>query len=335
MNPNRESRKTMTDVSVLIVNYRSSDHLENCLNSLYASEPAVRFEIIVIDNGSVDEKFRRVKREFQDVQFIEMKQNVGFAQANNIGMSRAKGELILFLNPDTLVKKDSIDSMARFLRTRGDCGSVGPKIYLPDGKIQFEGGRNFPSIKYAIFEFFLLRRLFPKIFGGLRLENWDHDSTREVPCLLGAAMMFPRSIVDEIGVLDTSLPMYLEDIDFCYRIRDAGKKIYYLHDVDIVHVCSQSSSAVPDKRRFQLYTMELCHANYVFFRKHKNRAYALVYRGVVFWGSLFRLAIIAAGMLVMKLTGKKSRAFSVFTWKKYAAFFKWSVAPKTQPFDEV
>lgn len=322
------------DISIIIVNYNSSRVLKNCLRSIFASQLNIEYEVIIVDNNSSNNSVQIIKDNFEKVILIENLQNLGFAKASNIGIEKSIGKYILFLNPDTLVHSDTIIKLYQFLRANKEYGAVGPKIYLPDGTIQLEGGRNFPSLRYILFEIFVLRRTFPVLFGGLRFENWDHNTSRDVPCLSGAAMMFSRIIIKKVGLLDVSLPMYLEDIDYCYRIRQAGSKIYYLNDVSIIHFCGQSSSQMLNNARLKLYVMELCQANYLFFKKHYGKLYPQVYRIVVFLGSSFRIVLILLGSSALKLFGKSVKDFSIITLKKYIEFLKWSVLLKVNFPDE-
>ncbi len=321
------------DISIIIVNYRSSEHLGRCLRSIFSGFLPVPFEIIVVNNDTPEAGSEIAAAFGGQIVFIQNPRNLGFAEANNIAILKAKGRYVLLLNPDTVVGTDAIWRLYGFLEQNGDYGAAGPKIFLPDGSIQLEGGRNFPSLKYALWEIFLLRRVRPDEFGGYRLEKWDHDSNRDVPCLLGAAIMVPRSLLGEIGTLDTSLPMYLEDIDLCYRIRLTGKRIHYLSDASIIHMSGQSSAGTSPSARASLHIMELCQAVYLFFKKHNGVLYAWAYRMIVFFGSLFRILIIPFLLSLGKIRPVDPGRLSVYTWHKYIGFLKWSVTLKTGSLD--
>jgi len=144
-------------------------------------------------------------------------------------------------------------------------------------------------------------------------------------------MMFPKPLISKIGYLDEDIPLYFEDIDFCKRIIQAGLKIRYLSDISVEHMGNQSSRALTVRSRMNLYVMELCQANYLFFRKYHSKFYAEFYRVLVFFGAIFRILIISAGCLVLKLIGRKTTEFSTTTLMKYAYFLKWSVVPKIVP----
>jgi GT2 family glycosyltransferase len=321
------------DLSIIIVNYQSVLHLGRCLNSVFSAFLPVQFEIIVANNDP-PEVGADIRDTFgQKVILIQNPRNLGFAEANRIAISKAQGRYILLLNPDTIVEKEAIWRLFCFLEKNRDYGAAGPQIFLSNGSIQLEGGRNFPSLKYAVFEIFLLRRVWPDIFGGLRLENWNHDSSRDVPCLLGAAMFLRRSTLEDIGGLDASLPMYLEDMDLCYRIWRSGSRIYYLKDARIVHVSGQSSARAAPLRRAGLQVMELCQANYLFFKKHKGNPYAQIYRLIVFSGAMFRITVIPILLGLGKVWKLNRNDFSVYTLHKYLGFLKWSITLKAASLD--
>lgn len=314
-------------LSIIIVNYNSSDVLSECIESIERSDIGCPFEIVIVNNNRDDRLTHLFPANSRNIRLIEGHGNVGFAKACNLGIEESSGRYILLLNPDAMLQKGAVSKMIDFMARHKDCGCVGPKIIRFDGSIQLEGGRDFPSLKYLFFEIFLLRRLFPAVFGGWRLERWGHDTNREVPCLLGASMLFSRRLITELGLLDTALPMYLEDMDLCYRIKKSGKMNYYLADAVVRHKAAHSSRDILGPGRINLYVMELCQANYLFFIKHRSRVYAEAYRGLIFLGAAFRVVLIFFGIIFFYLAGKRPKDFSNVTLKKYAAFFRWSLHP--------
>ena len=319
----------MLNISIIIVTFNSEKDIIRCLDSIYRNETDLSFEVVVVDSKSTDETIENVKK-YDNARLIALNENVGFARANNIALEQISGEYIFYLNPDTIIQKDTLKKLYYSLKVRENegIGMIGPKILLSNGKVQYEGGRDYPSLVYSFFELFLLRRIFPNLCGGMRLEYWDHTTSREVPCLLGAAMFLLRETAMKLKGFDSPIPMYYEDIDFCFRLKKMGYKIYYDANIEITHFCGQSASTTISKIRLGLYVMELCYAPYLFFKKHFGSIYALTFRVLVFFGAIFRMTVILLGGSLCKLLRKNNSDFSFLTLLKYLEFLKWSVTLK-------
>lgn len=227
------------DLSIIIVNYNTKGLLRETLESIYKNPTYREFEIIVVDNGSSDGSQEMVKKEFPDVILIENKQNLGFAKANNIGIKIAKGKYILLLNSDTEVLRGTLDSCIDFLEKdeAKEIGILGCKVMLPDGKLDLACRRGFPTPKNSFFKIFGLAKLFPKsrFFAGYNLTYLDENQSYEVDSVVGAFMLIRREVIDKIGLLDEDYFMFGEDIDFCFRAKQNGFKVYYYADAKIIH----------------------------------------------------------------------------------------------------
>ena len=268
----------MVDVSISIVTWNAKDYLQKCLNSIYENIGNITFEIIVVDNASTDATVSMVKTQFPSVILIENKNNLGYGSANNQAIKISKREYILILNPDTIIFNDSIQRLVEFLDQNPKVGAVGPKIVNPDGSIQFECARNFPT---PITEFYVLTTLykrFPKskIFGKYLMSYWNHNDQREVELLAGACFLIRRKVFDEVGLFDENFFMYTEETDLFYRIKQKGWKVYYFPSAKIEHLWGKSTEQLPyamavEARR----TMEL------FFEKHYGLLAAIVHRLIV------------------------------------------------------
>lgn len=315
-------------VSVVIVNWNVKKLLADCLKSLRVEAEANPMEVIVLDNGSGDGSPEMIRTEFPEVQLIISDTNLGFAKGNNVAIKKTTGKYVFLLNPDTVVHEGCLAHLVSSLEDKPDVAMVGPKIFLPDGSIQFTCARNFPSLLAFIFQLSLLKRVFPKnrLYGRYRLEYWDHLDSREVPCLSGAAIMVRRKFFDEDGLLDEQIPMYFEDMDLCYRPQLSGYQVYYCAEAEITHFTAQSSSV--SANRTSLLVLEQGEACWLFFKKHKGALYAGIYALIMLVGSVYRMFLMLFPLLISPFLGNSRRASLVGTFRKYAALFKWSLQSK-------
>lgn len=223
-------------VSIIIVNWNTKDFLHPCLQSILDNPPTSDFEIIVVDNASSDSSAEMVRDEFPGVTLIANVENTGYAEGNNIGFSAAKGDILLLLNPDTEVRPGAIDALIRCMERHPDAGAVAGRLIYPDGRVQ-SSCRSFPEPMSIMYDYLRLSRLFPKSkrFGAYRMTWFDYNTEIEVDQPMASCMLTSRNILDEIGVFDTDLPIFFNDVDWCYRTKQKGFKIYFTPYAEIVH----------------------------------------------------------------------------------------------------
>ncbi|MBD99376.1 MAG: glycosyltransferase [Verrucomicrobia bacterium] len=262
------------DLSIIIVNYNVQFFLENCLNSVYRSKGVDSLEVIVVDNNSVDDSCKMIRKHFPEVKLIENKANVGFSKANNQAIKVAHGEFILLLNPDTVVEESTFEECLKFFRKTADAGGVG--VRMIDGKGVFlpESKRGLPTPPVAFYKIFGLSALFPKskTYGKYHLGYLNQNETHQIDILSGAFMMIRKSVLDEIGDLDEHFFMYGEDIDLSYRIAKAGYRNYYLANTSIIHYKGEST-----KKSSINYVVVFYKAMVIFARKHFSQKNARLF----------------------------------------------------------
>lgn len=231
------------DVSVIIVNYNVRDFLHQSLQSLQKALKGIRSEIFVVDNASDDGSAEMVKRRFPRIRLVANSVNLGFAKANNLALKKARGKFILLINPDTIVQEDTIRVMVEFLRNHPEAGLAGCKILNPDGSFQPACRRGFPTPWVAFTKIFGLSKLFPKtkFFGKYNLTYLNTEETYPVDAVSGSFMMVRKETFEQVGGLDESYFMYGEDLDWCFRIRQAGWRIFYVHSTQIIHYKGEST----------------------------------------------------------------------------------------------
>lgn len=232
----------MVTLSVIIVSYNVKDYLAQALVSVQKAVSGISHEIFVVDNASTDGSAAVVKEKFPGITLIENEENTGFAKANNIAMKRAAGEYISMLNPDTIVREDTFSILLEAFDTYPEVGMVGCKILNEDGSLQLSCRRSFPTPWVSLTRMLGLSRVFPnsKLFARYNLTYLDADSVEEVDAVSGSFMIIRRKILETVGFFDEQFFMYGEDLDWCYRIKQAGWKILYYPKTSIIHFKGKS-----------------------------------------------------------------------------------------------
>jgi hypothetical protein len=297
--------------------------LKKCLQSIKEKTFGVTYEIIVVDNASKDGSAEMVRDEFASVKLIESSGNLGFVRANNRASEEARGDFILYLNPDTELLTNAIFGMSRFLVDNREFGAVGCKLIGPDGKIQFTCASTFPTITNEICYLLFLNRIFirSKAFSSNELDYWDHENSAPIECLSGACMMVRRELIQGLGGFDENLFMYAEDLDLCHRILAAGWKIYYLSTEAILHKSGASS-----KRKGKMFAAIMQQKSMQYFlKKNYGRQKAFEFRLVVALGSFYRVIFGILLIPILKFPGIKSNINTVRMIDKYLNIFIWAI----------
>jgi O-antigen biosynthesis protein len=283
-------------LSIIIVNYNVRYFLEHCLHSVIKAVDE-SMEILVIDNASTDGSREMMAERFPDIHYDYQEINHGFSKANNIGIKKAKGEYVVLLNPDTVVKEDTFIKCIQFMDEHIDCGGLG--IHMIDGAGKFlpESKRGLPTPSAAFYKIFGLSGLFPKSkrFGKYHLGYLPEFETNEIEVLSGAYMMMRQSALEKCGFLDEEYFMYGEDIDLSYRITKSGFKNYYFPEAQIIHYKGEST-----KKGSVNYVFVFYRAMIIFARKHFEKGQASLFGALINAAIYFR-AFLA---LLSRLFGK-------------------------------
>lgn len=261
-------KRANMDVSIVIVNWNTRDILHDCLESIYRGTRTVGFEVIVIDNASMDDSVQMIRSDFPKVVLIENSENRGFAAANNQGMAIAKGRYVLLLNSDTIVLEDAIDKVVAFADTHPEAGMVGCRVLNADRTLQ-RSCFMFPSVLNMALWVSYLFKVFPRsrFFGRDRMTWWDGDDVREVDVLTGCFMLVRREAMEQVGPMDERFFMYFEETDWCYRFKKSGWKIIFTPSGEIIHLGGTSSKKVRAGMVNQWRKSML-----LYYRKHKSMA---------------------------------------------------------------
>lgn len=223
----------MLDLSIIIVCLNNRELVVDCIKSIVKEGSSIKKEIIVVDNGSKDgsvaaiSKLKTQNPELKII-IIENKENLGYSRANNQGIEIAKGNYVLLLNSDTIVKKGALGKLYSFAKKSVDTGVVGPKLLNIDGTLQ-PSCFHFPTIRNAIKEYWLGEKgLFEKYAP-------KGEKASKVDSVVGAAFLMTLKALQKVGMLDERYFAYFEDIDYCRHVWRAGLKVYYYPKAEIIH----------------------------------------------------------------------------------------------------
>jgi GT2 family glycosyltransferase len=231
------------DISIIIVSYNSLDFIKKCIGSIkeHIEKDSITCEIVVVDNDSNDgsvEYLKDVTTGNDNLSLIINKSNPGFSKASNLGTSGARGQYLLFLNPDTRFIKGSLADLVGFYDRKekiGKVGVVGAKVLNPDDTLQLSA-RSFPTLARQFYEsYFLYRFKKNRIFGSYFMTWWDHGSEIEVDWLSGSFMFIRKDNFIKAGMFDEDYFMYSEDTDLCLKLHKKGFNNYYYPDFLVEH----------------------------------------------------------------------------------------------------
>ncbi len=309
------------DLTIIIVNWNSAGYVQNCLNSLRSNIRDIDCEIIVVDNGSFDSCRDMVLNKYPGVLFLQSNENIGFAKANNMGAEKARGDVLLFLNPDTEVVENAVSKMLAIMKEQPQAGIVGCKLLNTDMTLQRSCIQPFPTILNQTFDADVLHRLFPNLplWGTAPLVS-DEKGTAEVQVVSGACLMIRSTVFKEVGGFSPEYFMYTEDIDLCYKVERAGYKNCYTGAVSVIHHGGGSS----ERRKESSYAnVQMRESISKFLKKTRGAPYALMYRSSLLLSGIIRLFITALALIPCALAGRHSRC--VTSLNKWTSIVRWSL----------
>jgi O-antigen biosynthesis protein len=280
------------DLSIIIVNYNVADELKNCINSIKCFLNNINYEIIVVDNNSAEDKIKKYPQIYLDVKFIFSDDNLGYGQANNLGVGYSKGDFILILNPDTIFIEDTVIPLITFIKENPSTGAVTPMLVYGDMTFQYSFGME----RGVVVEYLDSLYVFNNLFERYKKKELDKYISKRVPFqvgwISGAFMLMRKDIYKEVGGFSQEYKLNYEDMDLCFKLRKKGYNLYYFPEHKCVHIESVS-------QRKDFY-------NYIYYR-YKGRLYFLKNHFSLFHYNFIRLFQIF-GLLLRLLF-----SFFVFT----------------------
>jgi GT2 family glycosyltransferase len=297
------------DLSGIIVNWNTRELVLASVGSLYRATEGLSIEIFVVDNGSSDGSVEAVREAFPHVFVIEKEKNLGFARANNEALQQARGEYVLLVNTDVRLGKDTVVRLLEFMGKTPRAAVAGAQLLNPDGTKQ-NSFDNFPTLLSEGLNKSLLRLLFPERFPGKRLS---FSSPVEVESVIGACMMVRKQAINEVGPMDESYFFFMEETDWCYRMRERGWKVYLVSQAEAVHLQGMTAGRVKERAKVEYYR-----SRYRFFGKIRGPFQAKILGCILFLKLSLSLAFHGLYCLVTLCHHEKTRQRLAITWKLFA-----------------
>jgi GT2 family glycosyltransferase len=319
--------KNMIQISIIIVTWNGKKYAAECLDSLHAyiHDPCV--EVIVVDNASSDGTPEMIERSYPGVTLIRNERNLGFATANNIGIRKSSGEYVLLVNSDVVVHGGCIERLVNYMGANPRVGLLGPKMLGADGKAY----RSFMA-EFTLWRCFCRALAFDDVFpnsellGGYLMPWFKMDRVTEVDVLNGWFWVTRREALDGVGLMDETLFMYGDDLDWSKRFREAGWKLIYFPEAESLHYGGASSAKAPIK-----FSVEMQRANFQYWRKHHGFLSQCVYRGIVWMHQAFRLV----GYSLVWLAAKSTQSETAFKVKRSLACMRWAMGVEDKRGEQV
>ncbi len=310
----------MMELSIIVVNWKSVDFVLDCIESIHKTTRDVGYEIIVVDNASGDDCCRIVSQAHPSVVVVGSERNIGFARANNLGAEKSKGEYLLFLNPDTVVLGEALKTMVARMRCTEHLGALGCRLLNRDLSLQTSCVQAFPNLTNQILGVEWLRKRSPRLplWGMRALYASVHQDVFDVDAVSGACIMLRRDVFEQVGGFSTEYFMYAEEIDLCCKVRQAGWRVGYVPDAQIVHFGGESSK----KQRDVFADIVMRDSVFKFMKKFRGATYAWLYRAALLGSAMLRLVLLAP----LLLFPGKNRSHVRGMCKKWYKIGAWSLA---------
>ncbi|MBN1178452.1 MAG: glycosyltransferase family 2 protein [Anaerolineae bacterium] len=282
------------DLTVSIINTNNRDLLRACLQSIFDGTQRASIEVYVVDNACTDGSAEMVEAEFPQVLLIRNPYRLRFCANHNQVLRQGTGRYLLILNEDTIVPSGTFDALVDFMDATPEAGAAGVTVLNPDGTLQYAYA-SFPGLVSAAL---LLSSLNRFLNGGHYPFHTlpENGTPLEVDWTNGACLLVRREAMEQAGLMDEGFLIYAEETDWCYRIRQAGWKVYYLPERTIYHYQGRATSQARPRRRFRVNRSLL-----LFFRKHYGGVKTLALRGMLVSASLARLLLWAPACVAASL----------------------------------
>jgi len=311
-----ERNAESVDLSVVIVTWNARKYMPDCLKSIQQQDThALSMEIVVVDNASSDSTAELIHQNFPTVKLVQSEVNLGFARANNVGISHTTGKYLFLINPDVIVLPGCLKHIIDALEAEPSVGLIGPRMLGPDKTVRRSTMR-FPTPWNSFCRALALDSLFKrsKLFGGFLMTDFNHNRTADVDILNGWFWAVKREALDRVGGLDDHLFMYGDDLDWSYRFHRAGYRNVYCATAEAIHFGGGTTAKAP-----VYFYIERQRANIQFWRKYHSNVGVGFYLLTVLLNEVVRLL----GYSTLFIVKKSSRANAFLKMKLSAACLLW------------
>jgi N-acetylglucosaminyl-diphospho-decaprenol L-rhamnosyltransferase len=289
-------------VDVVVVAYHAHDRLRRCLKSLRDEPGAQQLNVVVVDNGEDADTAALVRGILPGAAAIEPHANLGFGRASNLGIRRGDDEHVLLLNPDCELAAGTLDRLVEVLAQRPQVGMIGPELVREDGSLDHAGRRSFPTVLGALGHFSGVGRKMPS--GPLAQYRAPEVVSGPVDAVNGAFMLCRRAALEEVGLFDEGYWMYMEDLDLCYRLRQAGWLTWYEPSARALHVKHGTSGSVRSPKLVWAFHYGM----FRFYRSHYAPQRSGAMNGLVYAGIGVKTTGSLAASLISRAVSARSNS---------------------------
>ncbi|MBN1984461.1 MAG: glycosyltransferase family 2 protein [Chitinivibrionales bacterium] len=306
------------DLSIIIVNWNTEEMLKNCLQSILDTKQELSVQIVVVDNNSHDGSRDMVSQLFPSVELYNSGANIGFARANNLGLTKCGGEFILFLNPDTIICPNALQTMLHILKNTPTIALIGPMMRCSNGDIQtFCSQLPISPLLMQLLQITLYtdttKHRYPFLF---KVQNPVLSGFVERLC--GGCIMVRRRLLDQHGSFDERFFMYSEDMELSYRMRKAGFKNYYCSTAEIIHIGGGAS----EQQRSAFAIMMWVNSASLYIEKYHGTVGKAIYLSALFCSSIIKYTLASLRHILGGKTEKKNDQIPD-SRMKHMAILKW------------
>jgi GT2 family glycosyltransferase len=251
------------DLSIITINYNLAKEIKECVDSVIDKLSGLEYEIIIVDNNSVEKESLGLSAEFQkekykNLQYYYLDKNVGFGKGCNFGAQKAKGNVLCFLNPDTLIKQNIFPELIAKLKENKSIGMAGPCVTENNKLFDYSAGF-FPNIFYELLNVFFVGRYFEAFtIKGKAKQN----KAINVDWVMGAALFIKTDVFNKVGGFDKDYFLYFEEVDLCYKVIKSGYEIIYLPYVSVFH-----HGSLTVKKDYSFFTKMFYKSKLIFIKK--------------------------------------------------------------------
>jgi len=273
----------LKDLSIIIVSYNTKELLLECLESIQKGRKKIDTEIYVVDNNSHDGSPQQVEKKYPDVILINNNLNLGFSKANNLALKKIKSKYVLILNPDTKLMPDTLTKMIEYISNDNQIGVATCRVELPNGDLDKDCRRHFPTPWRSFCHFIKLSKVFKgsQVFDQYYMGYKSEKTAHEVDSCVGAFMLVKTSAIEKVGLFDEDFFFYGEDLDWCWRFKEAGYKIMFTPITKITHYKGAASGIKAPSMHLSKATIESkkravhesTRAMELFYHKHYKHVY--------------------------------------------------------------
>lgn len=283
----------MIFLSIIVVSFNTKEVTFNCLSNLRKNliKYPIDYEVIIVDNGSLDgspEMLKELSRNYKNLKLIISKKNLGFGKGNNLGLSKAKGKYILYLNSDAIISNIDFNDLINLFEMRSEIGVLTVKVVLSNNEIDPASHRGFPTLWRSFCYFTGLEKLFyntpvlNRLFGGYHLAHLDLKEIHEIEVPTGAFFLTRKEILDKISGFDKDYFAYGEDIEMAWAIKKLGYKIFYYPLWEVLHLKSVSGLKKKDNQIRKKTSLYFYDSMKIFYKKHYANRYPWIINQLVY-----------------------------------------------------